>query len=145
MEATPTAAHKKSGPDGSKDPVVEGVMKMRNNVSSRVCPADQQDSPVTDTELSDCWRTSTSSRESASMRPLPNRNKVCATVFDQEDVLEAMRLDAVDEMAESLEGTGVGGVGCGGTVPPPYAEMSSSFDPQGGAAEEGGNVSAALR
>lgn len=30
---------------------------------------------------------------------------------DQEDVVEATRLDAVDEVAEQLEGTGVGGVG----------------------------------
>ena len=68
--------------------------------------------------------------------------QVWATVEDQEDVVEAMRLDAVDEMTEQLEGTGVGGVdatddekedgdnertGCGSTVPPPYAEISSSF------------------
>ena len=55
-------------------------------------------------------------------------------VEDQEDVVESMRLDAVDEMTEQLQGTGVGGVafgdderpGCGGTVPPCFAENSSS-------------------
>ena len=31
---------------------------------------------------------------------------------DQEDFDEAMRLDAVDEMTERVEGTGVGGVDC---------------------------------
>ena len=35
---------------------------------------------------------------------------IWATVVNQEDVVEAMRLDAVGEMTEQLEGTGVGGV-----------------------------------
>ena len=74
-------------------------------------------------------------------------------VEDQEDVVEAMRLDAVDEMTEQLQGTGVGDVdstdyekedsddertGCGGTMPPCY-EMTSSFGLLESAAEEGGN------
>ena len=73
---------------------------------------------------------------------------------NQEDVVEAMRLDAVGEMTEQLEGAGVGGVGSidhekedgdderagrRGTVPPPYAEISSSFGLLERAAEEGGN------
>ena len=58
-----------------------------------------------------------------------------------------------------MEGTGVGGVdsaddekedggnertGCGGTVPPPYAENSSSFGLLERAAEEGGNDNTAF-
>lgn len=61
---------------------------------------------------------------------------------DQDDVVEAMRLDAVDEMTEQLEGTRVGGVDstdgekeddgiertvCGGAFPRPSAEISSSL------------------
>ena len=85
--------------------------------------------------------------------------QVWATVEDQEDVVETMRLDAVDEMTEQLEGTGVGGVdatddekedgdnertGCGSTVPPPYAEISSSFGLLERAAYGGGNDNAAF-
>ena len=59
---------------------------------------------------------------------------------DQEDVAEAMRLDAEEEMTDQLEDTSVRGVhsttdekedggnemtGCGGTLPPPYAEIFS--------------------
>ena len=74
------------------------------------------------------------------------------TVEDQKDVVEAMRLDAVDGTTEQLEGTGVEGVdstddekddgddertGPGGTVLLPYAEIFSSFGLVERAAEEG--------
>ena len=85
--------------------------------------------------------------------------QVWATVEDQEDVVETLRLDVVDEMREQLKDTGVGGVdstdgeredgghemtGCGGTVPPPYAKISSSLGLLESAAQEGGNDNAAF-
>ena len=85
--------------------------------------------------------------------------QVWATAEDQEDVVEAMRLDAVNEMTEQLEGTGVRGVdstddekedgddertGRRGTVPPPYAEIPTSFGLLEMAAEEGGNDNVAF-
>ena len=73
---------------------------------------------------------------------------------DQEYVVKAVRLDAVDEITEQLNGTYVeeGGVsddekqesngestGCGGIAPPPYAQLSRYFGPLERAAEESGN------
>lgn len=69
-------------------------------------------------------------------------SQVREAVGNQEDVFEAVRLGAVNEITEQLEGTGVGDkdsaedekqdgdgerTACGGTMPPSYAECSSSF------------------
>ena len=120
--------------DGSKDPAVEGLAKTLNNVSVRVRQADEQGSSVTDTELVDLLANLNIISGECADEAAIEAAQVRATVEDQEDVVEAMRLDAVDEMTEQLEGTGVEGVDStddekedgddertarGGTVPPP--------------------------
>ena len=84
---------------------------------------------------------------------------VWATLEDQENVADAVHLDAVDEMTEQLNGTYVeeGGVsddekeesdgestGCGGIAPPLYAQLPQYFGPLDRAAEESGNLEAAF-
>ena len=56
MWATLTAVHGKGVLNGCEDPAVEGLEKTFNNASSRVRQADEQGSPITDTEMwAICW------------------------------------------------------------------------------------------
>ena len=50
----------------------------------------------------------------------------------------------MDSTDDEKEDGGNERTGCGGTVPPPYAEISSSFGLLDNAAEEGGNDNAAF-
>ena len=136
---------------------MEGLAKTLNNVSVRVRQAGEQGSLVTDTELVDLLASLNIIPRECADEAAIEAAQVWATVGDQEDVVKTRRLNAVDEMTEQLEGTGVGGVdsidnekeddendrtGCGGTVPSPYAEISSSFSLLERVAEEGGNDNA---
>ena len=91
--------------DGSNDPAVEELGKTLNKLSSRVRRGDEQGSPVTDTAMVNML---------ANLNIIPKRcadeaaieaAQVWVTVEDQEDVFEAMRLDAAEELTEQLEGT----------------------------------------
>ena len=116
--------------------------------------AGEQGSPVTDTELVDLLANLHIIPGECTYEAAVEAAQVWATVEDYENVVEAMRLDAVDEMTAQLEGTGVGGLdftddekedgddertGRGGTVPPYYAEISSSLGLLEREAEEGGH------
>ena len=82
--------------------------------------------------------------------------EVWATVEDQKDVIEAMQLDAVDEMTEALKVTHVNKVNAeeiedsddttwyGGGAPPAYVELSSHFVSLESAAEARGNSDASF-
>ena len=157
MKATLTAAHENVLRDGSKNPAMEGLAKTLNNVSVRVRQAHEQWSLVPDTELVDLLANLNIIPGECADKAAIEVAQVWATVEDREDVVEAMRLDTVDEMTGQLRGTGVGGVdstddekeggadertGRGGTVPSPYAEISSRFGLLERAAEKGGNDNA---
>ena len=72
--------------------------------------ADEQGSPVADTELVDLLANLNIIPGECANEAAIEATQVWATVEDQDNVVEAMRLDAVDEMTEQLEGTGVGDV-----------------------------------
>eukprot|EP00904_Undaria_pinnatifida_P008232 jgi/Undpi1/4539/HiC_scaffold_18.g07893.m1 len=126
-----------------------GVGKTMYNVSLRVRQADEQGSPATDMKLVDLLANLINiipgeCAEEAAIEAA----RAWPTVEDQEDFDEAMRLDAVDEMTERVEGTGVGGVdftddekkedgddertGRGDTVLQPYAEFPRALASWGG-------------
>ena len=70
--------------------------------------ADEQGSPVTDTELVCLLADLNIIPRECDDEAAIEAAQVWATVEDQEDVVAATRLDAMDEMTEQLEGPGAG-------------------------------------
>ena len=105
MEGMLTAAHGKDVPDRSKGPAVKKQEITLNNVRSRVRQVDEQGSPVTDTAMVSCSTNLRYIAGGCADEAAIEAAQVAMTVDDQEDVAEAIRLDAVDEMTEQLEGT----------------------------------------
>ena len=104
MKATLAADHGKGVPDGSKDPAGEELEKTLNNVSSRVRQADEQGSPVTGTAMFNLLANHSIIPGGCADEATIEAAQVWATVEDQEDAVEAMRLDVVNEMTAQLEG-----------------------------------------
>ena len=67
--------------------------------------AEKQGSSVTDKEMIDVLANLGITPGLPAGEEAIEAAKVWATVEDQEDIVEAMRLDAVDEMTEPLKGT----------------------------------------
>lgn len=122
IEAKLTAAHGKVARDGSKDSAVEGLVETLNKLSSRVHPV-EQGSPVADL-LANLNIIPGKSADEAAVQAA----QVWAIVEDQEGIVEAMRLDAVDETTEQLNG--------------PYAEEVDVFDDE---KEDGADESTGCR
>lgn len=157
MEAELVAKHGKVGRAGSKDPVEE-LTDTLNKVSSRVTATKDHESPPTK-EIIDLLANLDMNPGEAAGEAAIEGLKEWVTLEDQEYVVEALRLDAVDEMAEHLNGTyeeDVGGpddeeggsdgesTGGGGIEPPPYSQLSQYFGPLERAAGESGNREAAF-
>ena len=100
MEAELTAEHGKVVQHGSKDPVKE-LAETLNKLTSRVHEAKDHGSPA-DTELVDVLVNLDINPGEAADEAAIQAATVWALLEDQEDVVEAVRLDAVDEMAEPL-------------------------------------------
>ena len=138
--------------DCAKDSVKELAEKL-DKLSSRVHEAKDHGSPA-DTELVNVLANLDINPGEAADEAAIQAATVWATLEDQGDVVEAVRLNAVDEMTEQLNGTyveerGVSddekeesdgeSTGCGGIALPPYAQLSQYFGPLERAAEESGN------
>lgn len=155
MEAQLTAVHGKPR-DRVIDPAVEALTKTLNNVSSRVHETQQQGSPAVDTELTDLLANLDIIPGEGANGAAKRAAEVWATVEDQDDVVEALRLDAVDRMTAQLAGTlieddkddededGDESTGRGERAPPAYVELSSHFGVLEKAAALSGNGEAAL-
>ena len=120
MENALTSAHGKVGRSGSTDPVdadkgpasggaekepVDEPAESINDLSVRVHQAQQEGGPVADTELIDLLANLNITPGKPADEAATRAAEIWATVKDQEDVVEAMRLDAVDEMTAQLNGT----------------------------------------
>lgn len=148
--------HGKVGRVGSKDPVEE-LTETFNKVSTRVAATKDCGSPPTE-EIIDLLADLDMNPGEAADEAAIEGLKEWATFEDQEDVVEALRLDALDEMTEHLNGTYTKEVGVsddeggsdgessggGGIEPPPYSQLSQHFGPLERAAGESGNSEAAF-
>ena len=103
MEAQLTAVHGKPR-DRIIGPAVEALTKTLDNLSSRVREAQQQGPPVEDAELSDLVANLDITPGEAVNETANKAAEVWATMEDQDDVVEAMRQDAVEVTAQ-LAGT----------------------------------------
>ena len=105
MEADLTATHGKVGQGGSSE--VAALAGALNKLSMRVHQAEKKGSPVTDKEMIHVLANLDITPGLPAGEEAIEAAEVWATVEDQRDVIEAMQLDAVDEMTEAPEGTHV--------------------------------------
>lgn len=155
------AKHGKVGQAGSKCPAKDPVEELAdtiNKVSSRVAEANDPGSPP-DKEIVDLLANLDMNPGEAAGEAAIKAVNEWATFEDQEEVLEAFRQDAMDDMTEHLNGTfiadadasddeeeesqGDGGGGAG-IEPPPYSELSQPFGSLERAARLSGNRDAAF-
>ena len=98
MEDTFKAALGKGMPDVVKDPAIEELKKTLNNVSSRVSQADET---ATTNLIANLNTIPGACADEATIEAA----QVSAIVEDHENIVDAMRLDAVEKMTDHLEGT----------------------------------------
>ena len=143
VTANSDVAYRKSRASG-KDPAVDGLMKTLNTVSVRVHEAQEEGSPVTDTEIID-WVANLDITSGGHVdESAKQKAQGWATIEDQEDGVEAMKSDAADDLTNTLagihmeegessdyeeDGSDNGSTGGGGSEPPSYAAFHSTSAP----------------
>ena len=126
-----------------------------NTLSTSVRDAQQEGSRIVDDEISELLVELDIEPGKPVAEETVNAIHGCVTIEDDDDVVEALRLDTVDDMATLLAGTHVSTSGeeknreeeGGGDentararrAPPAYDELSSHFGVLEAAAEESGN------
>ena len=145
MEDALAAAHGKARTTG-EDPAVKGLTNILNTMSSRVHEAQQQGVSIGDTEIVDLLANLDITPGKPAAESSVLAAQTWASIEDQEDVVEAVRLDQAEDVAAVLRGLPVegdessgseegeeddedGSMGGGGAEPPPYAELSQHFAP----------------
>ena len=134
-------AYGKSRASG-KDPAVDGFMKTLNMVSVRVHQAQEEGSPVTDTEIIELLANLDITPGGHADESVEQKAQEWATTEDQENVIEAMKSYAADDLTNTLagihmekkessdgeeDGSDDGSTGGGGSEPPSYADLSQHF------------------
>eukprot|EP00903_Cladosiphon_okamuranus_P011316 g10668.t1 len=141
------------------EPDLKALTETANKLSASVCDAHEQGAGIVDEEISELF----AEVEIEPRKPVEGEAvraiQGWATIEDDEEVAEALRLDAVDEMAELMAGTQVtpGGdeeeevegsdddnTGPERRAPPDYTELSPHFGVLEAAADESGNAEAAF-
>ena len=138
MEASLDVAYWKSRASG-KGPGFDGLMKTLNTVIVRVHEAQEEGSPVTDTEIIDLLANLDITRGGDADESAKQKVQEWATIEDQEDVVEAMKSDDAEDLTKTLTGTHMeeeessdgeedgsddGRTEDGGSEPPSYADLS---------------------
>ena len=141
MKASFDVAYGKSRASG-KDPAVDGFMKTLNKMSVRVHEAQEEGSTVTDTEIIDLLANLDITPGGHADESAKQKAQEWTIIEDQEDVLEVMKLDAAEDLTNTLadihmeeeessggeeDGSDDGSTGGGGSEPPSYAGLSQHF------------------
>lgn len=153
MQAHLTAVHAKPT-NRVVDPAVEALKETLNDVISRVHETQQQGSPAEDTELNDLLANLDMTPGEAANDTAKRSAEVWATVENQDDVVEALRLDTVDRMTAELAASLIEddkddededeSTGRGERAPRAYVELSSHFGVLDKVVALSGNGEAAL-
>ena len=103
MEATLTAAYGKAQASGA-EPGSGGLAKTLDTLSSCVHQPQEERSPVTELEVNGLLANLDITPGKHDDKPAVQKAQVWATIEDQEDVAEAMRLDEAGDVAKTLPG-----------------------------------------
>ncbi|CAB1113054.1 unnamed protein product [Ectocarpus sp. CCAP 1310/34] len=160
MAAALTAAHGKAR-DRIAEPEHKALTASVSVLSTSVQEAQQQGSSIQDEDICDLLAELNIEPGKPIAEEAVNAVQHWATIEDEDDVVEAMRGDAVEEMTAQLAGTllstgseegdeeeedgGDDNTGRGPRAPPAYAEPSSRFGILERTAIESGNEAAACR
>ena len=125
-----------------KDPAVDGLFKTLNTVSVRVHEAQEEGSPVTDTEIIDLLANLDITPWGHADESAEQKAQEWATIEDQEDIVKAMKSDDAKDLTKALacipveeeessdgedDGSDDRSTGGGGSEPPSYADLSQHF------------------
>ena len=142
------------------EPALRSLTKSVHSLSTSVHDAQQQGSRIEDEDLSEMFAEINVSPGEPAPEEAVDLVQAWATIEDDDDVVEAFRQDAADEMTAQLAGTHLStcreeesedeadsdheDTGGGRRAPPAYGELSSHFGVLEVAARESGNGDAAF-
>ena len=143
MEDALTAVHGKQR-SNPEDPALKGLTKTLNTISFRVNEAQQKRTSIGDMEIVDLLANLDITPGETAAETSVQAAQRWASIEDEEDIIEAQRLDQADSVTRVLNGLSVdwedssdsedeegddGNTRGGGAEPPSYAEVSQHFAP----------------